>query len=53
VTVCDICREPVTDGLGAYDENESFWCVACMLRWEREHGRHWEDGAPMPTPRKS
>lgn len=44
---CSVCRLPAEDGKGAYDEGDTFWCAPCMRKWEREHGRHWEDGTPM------
>lgn len=49
---CDVCKEAVTDGCGARDEDDRFWCVPCMLKWEHEHGCHWENGQSLKEEKK-
>lgn len=31
----------------AIDDDDSVWCPDCMEKWERKHGRKWEDGTPI------
>lgn len=45
---CDVCKRGLErHSPGAYDEDDRFWCSACMKNWEDGTGQDWATGKPF------
>ena len=44
---CDICKAKTA---AAVDDDDRWWCVHCILKWQEEHKQNWATGQPLPQP---